>query len=230
MRFKLWIGLILVFALGVLAGSVGTGFYYKKRVEQLAKYGPSKKAHLLTRRLAEELNLTEKQRADIEDILEDFHMRLSEVRRNVRPEIDKLREKTSDAIQETLNDDQREAFEEIRKRLKRWRPADRLRYELKRTDPERLMLQLKDSLNLTDEQASKVRPIMEKSIKGKRDILNQTRGQTRRDKRSLRRLLREHNMALEEELSQVLTAEQLVGFRRWQEEQRRKDQTLGKRK
>ena len=221
MRYKLWAGLIIVFVLGVLSGSLGMGMYFKKRVEKFDKRDPSYKANLFTRRLSAELNLTEKQRAEIEGILEGFHMKLSDVKRNVRHEIEKLRERTSEAIRETLNDEQKNAFDELSKRLKRRGSEDRLRADLDRINPERMMSEIKDRLNLTDDQVLKVRPIIESGIKAQRKILEK-RGQDRKADRSIRRELREHNMSVEEELSKVLTAEQLVAFRRLQDEQRRR--------
>jgi hypothetical protein len=221
MRFKLWAGLGLVFIFGALAGSLGTGFYLKKRVEQFSKHAFHDRTKLLMRRLSHELDLKEKQRAEIEKILREYHSKTSELRRNVRPEIDKLRDRTFSAISRELDEDQKRAFEELRKRLRRWRPEDHLREELKRADIDQLMAQLKDHLKLTDDQEHKVRPIIESSLREQLKILGK-RGQRRDVRYSIRHEMREHLMSVEEQLSKVLTAEQLVAFRRWHSEKNRK--------
>lgn len=220
MRFKLWAGLALVFIFGILVGSLGTGFYFQNRVEQFEKSALPDKTRLLMRRLSDELDLRGQQRREIEKILREFHSRASELRRSVRPEMDQLRDRSFSAIAGHLDEEQKRAFSDLQGRLRRWRPQDRLREELRRADINELMSQLKVRLELTDEQETKVRPILEKSLHEQRRLLEKT-GEGHDAGRSLRRELREHGFSVEEQLSKFLTAEQLVKLRRWTSDKRR---------
>ena len=221
-RLKLWAGLILVFILGAFAGSLGTGMYYKNRTERLTRYGHSARSHLLLKRLSEELNLTKAQEKEIGIIVDQFHTKLSHIKRSVRPDIKELRDESFLAIKESLTDDQKKKFDELRKRLKRWTPRQRLQDRLTRRTPEQMISLMKTRLKLTDEQEAKIRPIILESFNEQQKILDKSRSQDRSGIRALRGELRQHQISVEEKLSKTLTAEQLVGYRKLQEEQRRK--------
>ena len=81
---------------------------------------------------------------------------------------------------------------------------------------------MKTRLRLTDEQEAKIRPIIIESFKEQEKILDKSVGRDRSGIRALRGELRQHQITVEEKLSKTLTAEQLVGYRKLQEEQRRK--------
>jgi len=220
-RLKLWAGLILVFILGAIAGSLGTGFYYKDRMERFTRYGHPARSHLLLERLSEELNLTEEQRQEIGTIVDQFHEKLSQIKRSVRPDIRKLRDDTFVAIREKLRDDQKEKFDQLRKRLERWNLRERLQAVLTQRTPEQAIALMKTRLKLTDEQEVKVRPIILSSLEEQLKLLDKYKNQDRPSMRALRKELREHQISVEEKLSKILTAEQLVAFRKLQEERRR---------
>ncbi len=221
-RFRLWTGLILVLILGALSGSLGTGLYYKKRIERFSEYGHTARSHLLMKRLSEELNLTEEQKAGIEATIDQFLSKLSSIKRKIDPELENLRDHTFGEIRTILTDGQKKEFDALRARLKHWRPEDRLQAMLARITPEGMIDEMKNRLGLTDSQVSKVRPIIENSLKEQRKILERYRKQDRRDGHSLRHELREHHISIEEKLSKVLTAGQLVEFRKLLAGQRRK--------
>jgi hypothetical protein len=71
MRWKLISGLLLVFVLGILAGSVGTGFYLKHRLAPLIKEPRARKTFIM-KRLSKELNLTSDQKTKIDPIVEQM--------------------------------------------------------------------------------------------------------------------------------------------------------------
>ena len=221
-RLKLWLGLILVFILGALAGSVGTSFYYEDRTERLTRYSYSARSHLLLKRLSKELDLTEAQKKEIGIIVDQYYTELSRIKQSVRPDIKKLRDESFVAIKERLTEEQKKEFDELCKRLERWTPKQRLQERLTRKTPEQMISLMKTRLRLTDEQEAKIRPIILESFKEQEKILDKSRGQDRSGIRALRGELRQHQISVEEKLSKTLTAEQLVGYRKLQEEQRRK--------
>ena len=220
-RLRLWAGLILVFILGAFAGSLGTGLYYKNSIERFTRYGHSARSHVLLERLSEELHLTEEQRQEVGTIVDQFHIKLSQIKRSVRPDIRKLRDDTFAAIKEKLRDDQKEKFDELRKRLERWNLRERLQAALTQRTPEQMIARMKTRLKLTDEQETKVRPIILKSLEEQLKLLDKYSTSDRSSVRALRKELREHHISVEEKLSKILTAEQLVEFRKLQEERRR---------
>ena len=211
-----------MFILGAFAGSLGTSMYYKNRTERITRYGHSARSHLLLKRLSEELDLTEAQKKEIGIIVDQFHTELSRIKRSVRPEIKKLRDQSFVAIKKTLTDEQKKKFDELRKRLERWTPRQRLQAKFTRRTPEQMISLMKTRLKLTDEQEAEIRPIILESFEERQKILDKSRGQDRSTIRALRGELRQHQISVEEKLSKTLTAEQLVGYRRLQEEQRRK--------
>ena len=211
-----------MFILGAFAGSLGTSMYYKNRTERITRYGHSARSHLLLKRLSEELDLTEAQKKEIGIIVDQFHTELSRIKRGVRPEIKKLRDQSFVAIKKTLTDEQKKKFDELRKRLERWTPGQRLQARFTRRTPEQMISLMKTRLKLTDEQEAEIRPIILESFEERQKILDKSRGQDRSTIRALRGELRQHQISVEEKLSKTLTAEQLVGYRRLQEEQRRK--------
>jgi len=221
-RLKLWLGLILVFILGALAGSVGTSMYYENRTERLTRYSYSARSHLFLKRLSKELDLTEAQKKEIVIIVDEYYTELSRIKRSVRPDIKELRDESFVAIKKTLTKEQKKKFDELRKRLERWTPRQRLQERLTRKTPEQMISLMKTRLGLTDEQEAKIRPIIQESFKEQEKILDKSRGQDRSGIRALRGELRQHQISVEEKLSKTLTAEQLVGYRKLQEEQRRK--------
>jgi Spy/CpxP family protein refolding chaperone len=221
-RLKLWLGLILVFILGALAGSVGTSMYYENRTERFTRYGHSARSHLFLKRLSKELDLTEAQKKEIVIIVDQYNTELSSIKRSVRPDIEKLRDESFVAIKKRLTEEQKKKFDELRKRLERWTPRQRLQERLTRKTPEQMISLMKTRLGLTDEQEAKIRPIIQESFKEQEKMLDKSRGQDRSGIRALRGELRQHQISVEEKLSKTLTAEQLVGYRKLQEEQRRK--------
>ncbi len=122
-KLKVWMGIVLVFAVGALAGSLATGLYFKHRIGRFAEGRRPPVKALLLKKLSHQLDLTEKQRVEIEEILEELHVKLNELRRNRRPELEKAFDHSFGLIQEKLNAEQKRKFDEIREKLRKRRPA-----------------------------------------------------------------------------------------------------------
>ena len=124
-RLKVWAGIVLVFLLGALAGSLGTGIYFKHRIERFAKGGRPPIKMILMKKLSHEIDLTETQRVEIEEILDQLEIKLLDLRRKHRPELAKLFDHSFEAIREKLNSEQKKRLDEIREELRRRRPFGR---------------------------------------------------------------------------------------------------------
>jgi len=116
-KVKVSIGVLLVFALGILAGAFGTQAYMKYRVSHFVQRGQEARAELFLERLSRNLDLTEAQRTEIGKIVRESHERLGQISRRCQPEIRGIIEHDFGMIREILNDDQREKFDRFQKRF-----------------------------------------------------------------------------------------------------------------
>ena len=119
-RWKLISGLLLVFVLGVLVGSAGTGYYLKHRLRPMIKDHRARKAFIV-KRLSKKLNLTPNQKTKIEPIVEQMIDKRSEYYRKTRPEIKQIMDQGFAQIKEELNEDQKKKLDELRKKFKKHR-------------------------------------------------------------------------------------------------------------
>jgi hypothetical protein len=129
MKWKLIAGLLLVFVLGILVGSVGTAFYLKHRFTPLTKEPKARKTFIM-KRLSEKLDLTPDQQAKIEPIINQMIEKRREYYRKSRPEIEKIMEKGFAAIKLKLTENQKKKLDELRENFKKRRQdrkAKRLR-------------------------------------------------------------------------------------------------------
>ncbi|QTA90470.1 hypothetical protein [Desulfonema magnum] len=121
-KIKIIAGVVFVFFLGGVIGSVGTGIYIRHRIEAFAKGGgPLGKRVLAMKKLSAELDLTPSQRLEIEKIVDNTLTRLHEFRRKHHPELEKIFDHAVLAIKKHLNDEQKQKMDELSEKLKkRW--------------------------------------------------------------------------------------------------------------
>jgi hypothetical protein len=232
-RFKLLAGVILVFLVGTLAGSLGAGVYFKHRMERFAAGGPPRHLRkvLLMKRLSNELDLTKEQRIEIEKIIKESANKIFAVRRKYLPDIKEITDQSFALMKEKLNADQKERLEELHEKLKDRHAKTFIQSIQIEETPEQVLSKMKDRLNLTEEQATKVRPIIEGRIERLRKIVEEYREQDRPEIFSLRREMRELQESTVKPLASILTEEQLEDYRRMQEEERfERRREMGRRK
>lgn len=119
-RWKLISGLLLVFVLGVLAGSFGTGVYLKDRFEHIRK-DPKVRQDFIMRKLSKKLSLTPDQEIKIGKIVEQIGERRREYYRKNRPEIKRIMDEGFSQIRKELNSDQQEKLEVLREKFEKRR-------------------------------------------------------------------------------------------------------------
>ncbi len=119
-RWKLILGLLLVFVLGILAGSVGTEFYLKHRLAPLIKEPRARKTFIM-KKLSTELNLTLDQKTKIEPIVEQMIEKRREYYLKNRPEIKTIMDQGFAQIREELNEDQQKKLDGLREKFHRRR-------------------------------------------------------------------------------------------------------------
>jgi ATP-dependent Lon protease len=119
-RWKLISGLLLVFFLGILVGSLTTGFYVKHRLAPFVKDPKARKAFIM-RKLTKELQLTSTQKSQIEPIVEQMIEKRREYYLKNRPQIKEIMDQGFDKIEAQLTDDQKEKLEKLREHFKKYK-------------------------------------------------------------------------------------------------------------
>jgi len=122
-KLKVWVGILLVFLLGALAGSLGTGAYFKHRIERFSRGRHPPIRVVMMKKLAHELDLTQTQRLEIEKILDQLEIKLHELRQKHRPELEGVFGHSFDMIKEKLDQDQKAKLDEIREELRKRHPS-----------------------------------------------------------------------------------------------------------
>jgi len=121
-KLKVWVGILLVFLLGALAGSLVTGAYLKHRIERFSRGKHPSIRVVLMKKLAHEIDLTETQRVEVEKILDQLETELHELRQKRQPEIRGVFDRSFDMIKEKLGQEQRSKLDEIREKMRRRHP------------------------------------------------------------------------------------------------------------
>jgi hypothetical protein len=132
-KWKIWVGLLVLFVSGVLIGTVGTRMYVRHKISHMyAKERPVIR-DLFFRRLTRQLDLSEEQRQEIERIAsraaEEFHA----LRRQHRGEAEAILDEAVKEMRKYLSPEQQEQMERMRKRMKTWRK--RRKHHPPPTDP-----------------------------------------------------------------------------------------------
>jgi len=108
-KLKLAVGVLLVFFVGALAGSLATDIYFKKRVEKFEAGGPpvQERIQIILGRFANELKLTDQQRAEFEKIIKESQEKKMALGQKFLPEIKEINDKTFNSIRDKLTEDQK---------------------------------------------------------------------------------------------------------------------------
>jgi Spy/CpxP family protein refolding chaperone len=119
-KWKLVVGVALVFVLGLLAGSMGTGLYMKNRFPP-PKKDPSEMRAFILERFSQKVDLTEEQKKKFKVIIDQVGEKLDEHFRKTHSEIGKIVEPGFSQMREVLSPDQQEKFDELIERIERHR-------------------------------------------------------------------------------------------------------------
>lgn len=107
-RWKLIAGIILVFILGVLSGTLGTGMYVKQKMKPFRQDTKTRRAAIVDK-LTRRLDLKESQIPRIEKILDELDRR----RREYHQEIRKLRTESISRMKQELTPEQQEKLDKL---------------------------------------------------------------------------------------------------------------------
>jgi Spy/CpxP family protein refolding chaperone len=119
-RWKLFAGIVLVFALGGLAGSLGMGWYIKNKMTPL-RMAPKARRTFIIEKLSLKLDLTDKQIPKIEKILAEVDLK----RRKYYAEIRKIRTESISQMKKELTPDQQIKLDELHRKWEQRRKKRR---------------------------------------------------------------------------------------------------------
>lgn len=206
-KWKVITGILLIFLIGAFSGTLGTGFYMKKRIKRfIDPKGPPPPVRILYRQM-DKLDLTPKQRSKIDILLQQTKNEFVVIIEKLKPDLEAHFNRHVALLRAELTPTQQKSFDKTIVRLR-----DRLKqkttppYRLKQ--PAAILTDLQAELSLTPEQIHKSELVIVSMEKKKREIMD------RYDKaRELLREKRGTDMELlldeiEEELTGFLSVEQ----------------------
>jgi len=229
-RLKLWIGIVLVFVLGTLAGSLGMGAYIKHRFEHFvfedsASGHPHRPPgmHFLMKKLSKELDLSDTQRHDIELIMNETFEKVHSFMQEQHPELEKMVEENLERIKEKLDPEQKEKLQRMKLfevMKERFHQRHSLRRGFEGETPDRVFTALRERLKLSEAQEKELRPIIIEDIEKRKKLMEAYHSW----QRTYRNMMREGTDELSEntakQLEKILTQEQMDLYREIQAEQR----------
>ena len=128
-RWKLITGVIIVFVLGILMGSLGTGLLYKYRVIRPMKPEPSEKRALILKKYSKALVLSPEQITGFEKIIDEMDVKRREFFKTNRPEMKKIREQGVSKMKTILEPHQQEKLDKLHQLFrKRYKEKRRFRF------------------------------------------------------------------------------------------------------
>jgi hypothetical protein len=112
-QWKAIASVLFVFLLGALAGALVTHTIYRQKVENIIKEEPRTMSEVIVQRLNRKLDLDPAQLEQIRAIVRDTHAEMKNVRRQIRPQIDAILERSQAKIRGILRPGQLEKYEKI---------------------------------------------------------------------------------------------------------------------
>jgi len=115
-KWKLFAGITLVFALGVIAGALGMGLYFKQQMLPF-KGDPKARKAFLMERLSKRLDLTANQKIKFEKIVDELEAK----RQEYRSELRKIRAEAISQMKKDLMPDQQKKLDQLHQEFERYR-------------------------------------------------------------------------------------------------------------
>lgn len=110
---KAIVGILLVFALGVVAGGLTTRIVYEKRYKALESGDVQARDTVIMTRLTKSLDLDQEQHKQVLTIIQESLREIAGIHERVRPEVTTVLEKNRALIKKVLRPDQVEKYERI---------------------------------------------------------------------------------------------------------------------
>lgn len=216
-KFNAIAALCLVFLAGAAAGGLAMKLHEGRRIQALtaSSEGPSARmAPYLVRRLTRDLDLTPDQRRRVDTIARDFAEDLAAFRQRYQPEFRQLMDGCVHDIKTVLTPDQARRMEDLHEDLRRrWAKGDPSGCGEHHGGFRRMM----DSLGLTEEQATRLRPVLMNARRRMRLLLRRIDEAPPERRPGLEASLKKEVARISAETdaaaASILTPDQLIRFR-----------------
>ncbi len=119
-KWKLIAGVALVFILGVLVGTLGTGVYLKHR-HPFFKQDPAARKTFIMKRLTRKLDLTEAQKSRIESIVDQMQKKAQKWFHEYRTKMRNFFEQSFSEMKKELSPVQQKKLDEMREKSEKRR-------------------------------------------------------------------------------------------------------------
>ncbi|MBF0565591.1 MAG: hypothetical protein HQK89_10145 [Nitrospirae bacterium] len=106
-------GVMLVFILGVITGSIISPMIWRSQIERIMRAGPGPMGHMIVDRMSEDLKLDKGQREQLRSIIQEMHGEMEKVHRQSFPLIKDVFDKTDIKIIAILHPEQIGKFKEL---------------------------------------------------------------------------------------------------------------------
>jgi len=222
-KYKLVIGIILIFIVGALGGALGSAIYFKYRIDRFAIGGPPPpvRSKMFMDIFARELDLSNEQKVEIEKIVGDTQEKIYALRGNIILEMEEINKQSFSDIMKLLDENQKKKlnalYEEIQNIGNRF-AIQTIPYE----SADNILGRMKERFALSHNQEEKIRSILDKSIEERKKLVEGYKDMESPENFSIRHKFREINMAVETELEKILTEKQMEEYRQMNRRPRRK--------
>jgi len=120
-KWQTWLVIAAVFVSGVVIGSVGSGFYMKHRIGGILHQGLPGVRKVIMKKLTSELNLTQDQQDEVEEVVEETQLQLQQLRAQYHPQMEKIVENGITAMKTRLTAEQQKKLDALYAKVKkRW--------------------------------------------------------------------------------------------------------------
>jgi hypothetical protein len=121
-RFKRILGVLLIFAFGVIVGVAGTSAGVARKIRSVMSGGSKAVVHEVVQRLDRELKFDAAQKQQVLQIAEETRLKLRQSQAQIQPEVERTLGEAEAKVRNILRPDQIEKFEKLlRDRRDRWR-------------------------------------------------------------------------------------------------------------
>lgn len=118
-KWKIWLGLVVVFASGVLIGSVGTRLYLRHRITQVMSGERPFFKNMFLVHLTREIELTNAQREAVERIADRASVSFRSLRKEHRGDVEAIFDQAVLDMKEHLSPDQQKEMDALYERMKK---------------------------------------------------------------------------------------------------------------
>jgi hypothetical protein len=123
-QWKAIASVILVFLLGALTGALVTHTIYRQKMENIIKDEPRTMREVIVQRLDRKLNLDPVQLEQVRATVKETHSEMKNVRKQIRPQIEEILDRSQAKVRAILRPDQLEKYEKILAERKKRRETE----------------------------------------------------------------------------------------------------------